>query len=170
MEMTVKKLQKMAGVRAMGTRHVHEVHGLLREFRDAKSQCRVRSAAHGIISIFTSPSIGKKLNIAAFGYNFDRDAEQEIVPTWLRKSKKFEEKTGSQGGWGDSWGKKKGENKPRDRAEGSSEQIKGVIGDGTGRRNKNRRTKAGGRRKRNGFLKQWSVPHEAVRVYLIKKV
>ncbi|GJS80768.1 hypothetical protein Tco_0730649 [Tanacetum coccineum] len=32
--------------------------------------------------------------------------------------------------------------------------IKGVIGDETGRRNKNRRTKAGGRRKRNGFLKE----------------
>ncbi|GJS81648.1 hypothetical protein Tco_0748189 [Tanacetum coccineum] len=32
--------------------------------------------------------------------------------------------------------------------------IKGVIRDGTGRRNKNRRTKAGGRRKRDGFLKE----------------
>ncbi|GJS85847.1 hypothetical protein Tco_0752388 [Tanacetum coccineum] len=35
-------------------------------------EVRVHSAAHGIISSSTSPSIGKKLKIAAFGYNFER--------------------------------------------------------------------------------------------------
>ncbi|GJS60289.1 hypothetical protein Tco_0655073 [Tanacetum coccineum] len=64
--------QRSAGLRQGFQAPRPEVHGLLREFRVAKSQCRVRSAANRIISISTSPSIGKKLNIATFGYNFDR--------------------------------------------------------------------------------------------------
>ncbi|GKC95725.1 hypothetical protein Tco_1161167, partial [Tanacetum coccineum] len=54
--------------------------------------------------------------------------------------KRVEEKTESQGGLGDSWGKKKDENKPQDGLKGQVNKllIKGVIRDGTGRRNKNK--------------------------------
>ncbi|GJR47024.1 hypothetical protein Tco_1315127 [Tanacetum coccineum] len=135
-----------------------EVHGLLREFRVAKSQCRVRSAAHGIISISTSPSIGKKLNIAASGYNFDRDAEQDIVPTCRVKNrvKRLKKKLDHKVVGVIHGARKKARINLETGLKGRVNRllIKGVIRDGTGRRNKNRRTKAGGRRKRDGFLKE----------------
>nr|GEZ41474.1 hypothetical protein [Tanacetum cinerariifolium] len=73
-----------------------------------------------------------------------------------------EEKTESQGGWGDSCDKKKDDNKPQDEAEGSSEQTtdNGINWDGT-RRNEVG-TKAGERRKRDEFLKEITMRGQLV--------